>query len=519
MFSNIFIAPQCPLPASAASGITKPMAQRPNFELSEQPFRDGRIGIIDIGSNSIRLVVYDQQKRSPVPIYNEKVMCALGKGLATTGMLNPEGVELAKQALKRFLAMGRNMEITSLYVMATAAIRDAKDGPSFAKYLEETYDIDVDIISGKKEAKLGAYGICSSMYRPQGVTGDLGGGSLELVRVDDGQIADHASLPIGSLRMIDESKGDRDKLRKLVEKRFADLKWLEDRKVPGFYAIGGSFRALARMHMAANNYPLHILHEYKIDAKNFLSFVRDIAAMPENKLEKFPGSAPRRVPALPGAAIVLEHIIEHARPESIVFSASGIREGYLYEKLSPYIRNQDGLIASCTEFAVKGGRTTSYANEMFTWMYPLVEKESEKERRLRLAFCLLSDIALHIHPEYRAEWAYHRILHSALTGLTHRERAKLSLALYHRYQFKLRDEWPSLKLLKDGDREWAKLVGVSANLAWHLSGSIAGNLHNTSFVLEKEVVLQLNGNMQDVLGDAVKRRMDGVREAYGEYKK
>jgi exopolyphosphatase/guanosine-5'-triphosphate,3'-diphosphate pyrophosphatase len=490
----------------------------PPLELSGQPFRDGRIGIVDIGSNSIRLVIYDQQKRSPVPIYNEKVMCALGKGLASTGKLNPEGVEMARNALRRFLAMGRNMEIASLYIMATAAIRDAKDGKEFADYLEETYEIDVDIISGKKEAKLGAYGVCSAMARPQGVTGDLGGGSLELVRIHDGHLADHASLPLGSLRMIDESRGDREKLHKIVEKCFVDLKWLDGEKTANFYAIGGSFRALARMYMALVDYPLHILHEYKVESKKFMEFIRSIATMPESKIEKLPGVALKRVPALPGAAIVLQHIIQHIRADNIVFSTSGIREGYLYEMLSPYIRNQDGLLASCIEVASRGGRTTAYANELFTWMFRLVEKENEKERRLRLAFCLLSDIALHIHPEYRAEWAYHRILYSALNGLTHRERVKLSLALYHRYQFKMKEKWPSLSLLKDGDREWAWLVGSAANLAYHLTGSIAGNLHNTVFVIEKgQLSLQLNGRMQDVLGDAVKRRMDGVRAAYKVY--
>jgi exopolyphosphatase/guanosine-5'-triphosphate,3'-diphosphate pyrophosphatase len=427
-------------------------------------------------------------------------------------------VELARGALRRFIAMGRNMEIASLHVMATAAIRDAKDGPNFARYIEDTYDIEVDTISGKKEAKLGAFGVCASMYRPQGITGDLGGGSLELVKVNDGQIGDHASVALGSLRMIDESKGDRDKLRKLIGKRFDELKWLDNGKTPNFYAIGGSFRALAKMHMAANSYPLRILHEYKVDAKDFGAFVRNIAEMSESKLEKFPGAAVKRVPALPGAAMVLEHIIDHARPDSIIFSASGIREGYLYEKLSSYVKNQDGLLASCTEFAVKGGRDTAYANEMYTWMYPLTQKESEKERRLRLAFCLLSDFALHIHPEYRAEWAYHRVLYSALTGLSHRERVKLALALYHRHQFKLKEDWPSLKLLKNSDRLWARLVGSAANLAYHLSGSIAGNLHNTAFVIEKkEIVLQLSGSMQEVVGDAVKRRMDGVREAYTDF--
>jgi exopolyphosphatase/guanosine-5'-triphosphate,3'-diphosphate pyrophosphatase len=500
--------------------ISPTMNDNAEIEINEQPFSDGRIGIIDIGSNSIRMVVYDQQKRSPVPIYNEKVMCALGKGLASSGVLNPEGVELGKQALKRFNALGRNMEISSLYVMATAAVRDAKDGAAFARYLEDTYSISVDIISGKKEAKLGAYGVSASIYKPNGITGDLGGGSLEMVKVDNGDIKDHASLLLGSLRMIDESKGDRDKLRKLIEKRFNELDWLDDKKVANFYAIGGTFRALAKMHMTINNYPLHILHEYKIDAKNFLSFVREIASFSFEKLEKLPGSAAKRIPALPGAAIVLDHIITRARPDDVVISASGIREGYLFEKLTPFVRGHDGLIASCSEFATKGGRSISYANELYTWMFPLVADENDKERRLRLAFCLLSDIAQHIHPEYRAEWSYNRIMCSALTSITHRERIKLALALYHRYQFRRKEELPAQSLLKASDQEWARLVGSAANLGFHLSGSIQGNLHKTSFLIEKNTVsLQLTGSMQDLYGDAVKRRVEGVRLAYEDYLK
>jgi exopolyphosphatase/guanosine-5'-triphosphate,3'-diphosphate pyrophosphatase len=491
-----------------------------NFEHTQSSIRDGRIGIIDIGSNSIRLVVYDQLKRSPVPIYNEKVMCALGKGLASSGVLHPEGVKLAKDTLKRLLAMSRNMEITSLYVMATAAVRDAQDGEEFTKYLEDTYDIEIDVISGDKEAKLGAHGVAASMHKPEGITGDMGGGSLELVWVESGHLTHNTSVPLGSLRMIDESKGDRGKLQKIIDKRMDELTWLEDHKAANFYAIGGSFRALAKMHLTANNYPLRILHEYTVEAKPFLKFVRDITAMPNEKMEKFPGVAARRIPALPGAAMVLERIIEAARPERIVFSTSGIREGYLYEKLSPHIRNLDGLLASCTEFATKSGRTTAYANELFTWMYPLVKNETESERRLRFAFCLLSDIALHIHPEYRAEWAFQRILFSAVTSLTHRERVMLALALYHRYQFKLKENWAALSLINDVDRSWARLVGTSANLAYHLSGSVSGNLHSTVIGAGKGgVTLELSGDMKDVMGDAVKKRIAGVDEAAKEYNK
>jgi exopolyphosphatase / guanosine-5'-triphosphate,3'-diphosphate pyrophosphatase len=487
-----------------------------NLDKSHQAIGDGRLGIIDIGSNSIRLVIYDQQKRSPVPIYNEKVMCALGKNLATTGVLSPEGVTMAKQALRRFLALGRNMEITSLYVMATAAVRDAKDGQEFTRYLEDTYDISIDVISGKKEAKLGAYGVCASMYRPQGITGDLGGGSLELVKVDDGQIEDHTSVLLGSLRMLDETKGDYVKLRKLIEKRFGELTWLQKQKAQNFYAIGGSFRALAKIHMAASDYPLHILHEYKVDAKSFLDFVRQISDMPVEKIDKLPGGiSTKRSPMLPGAAMIFENIIQMTRPDNIVFSASGIREGYLYEMLSPHVRNQDGLLASCAEYSSKGGRSTAYANELFAWMSPLLEKESERDRRLRLAFCMLCDIALHIHPEYRALWAFERIKFSALTGLSHRERIKLALALYHRYQFKLKESWDSMDLLKDNDKLWAKLVGTAANLAYHLSGSIPGTLHNTSFqITSKKIDLKFSVNMQDLMGDAIRKRIEGVNEAF-----
>jgi len=481
---------------------------------------DGRIAIIDIGSNSIRLVVYDQQKRSPVSIYNEKVMCGLGKGLAASGVLNPEGVVQAKAALTRFLAMGRNMEIKSLYVMATAAVRDASDGGEFVRYLEREHNIKIDVISGETEARLGAYGVCSSMYRPRGITGDLGGGSLELVFVNDGEIGGHTSVALGSLRMFDETKGDREKIKKLIDKRFAEIEWLDDKPVPTFYAIGGSFRALAKMYMTVHKYPLHILHEFTVDAKPFLAFVREIAALSNEKLEKYPGSAAKRVPQLPGAALLIEKIITTTKCEQISFSASGIREGYVYEMLAPKLRAEDGLISSCSELASRGGRTIAYAGDLYLWMSPLMQGETERDARLRLAFCLLSEIALHIHPEYRADWAFNRVIFSALTSLSHRERVKLALALYHRYQFKLQDEKPELKLINDIDKRWAKLVGTAANLAYHLSGSIAGNLHHAALDLNSTPMsLTLSANMQNIAGDAITRRLSGLEETYRQYQK
>ncbi len=480
--------------------------------------QDARIGIIDIGSNSIRLVVYDQSKRTPIPIYNEKVLCALGKGLAASGVLNPEGVVMAKEALRRFIAMGRNMRIAELHIIATAAIRDAKDGKDFTRWLENTYNVKADIISGEEEAILGAFAVCSAIYRPRGITADLGGGSLELVRVDDGKIDGHTSLPLGSLRMLDESKGDRDKLKKLIDKRFAEINWLDDEKTRAIYAIGGSFRALAKMHMVANNYPLQILHEYTVEAKDFISFLRDIGSMSLEKLEKYPGGAAKRASALPGAAMLLERLITVSKAEKVIFSASGIREGYVYKKLPVKEREDDGLLFSCQEFASRNGRSIEYGSELFKWMDSFLPNETIYMQRLRMAFCMLSDIAIHIHPEYRAQWAFQRVIYSAFTSITHSQRVTLALALYHRYQFKIKEDYPQLKLISNADKAWAKLIGTSANLAYHLSGSITGNLGKTAIVVKgQNISLQLDSNMADIMGESIQKRIDGVDEAYKSY--
>src|ERR1700735_1622024 len=224
------------------------------WRLSGEVTHEGRLGVIDIGSNSIRLVVYDAIKRAPLPLFNEKVFCGLGRGLATTGKLNAEGVKLAEACIARFLALVRIMDIVELQILATAAVRDATDGAAFVEALERKHHIDITVISGKKEARLAGAGVSSSIYMPEGVAEDLGGGSIELIGLAEGNILDQATLPIGPLRLLDASKGDKDKMRKMIEEAIDAERWLEKAHPPHFYAVGGSFRALAHIHMAQEKY-------------------------------------------------------------------------------------------------------------------------------------------------------------------------------------------------------------------------------------------------------------------------
>jgi exopolyphosphatase/guanosine-5'-triphosphate,3'-diphosphate pyrophosphatase len=281
-----------------------------------------------------------------------------------------------------------------------------------------------------------------------------------------------------------------------------------------FYAIGGSFRSIAKINMARKNYPLKILHHYTIGAHELSELLHMLVNMSPEEISHLSGASGKRAPALIPASLILEHLIEHAHVQNIIFSASGIREGFMYEKLSPYVQMDDPLISSAADHATQAGRVAGYGREMFDWMRPIIGKETFEEERLRLAACILSEIAWRMHPDYRAEWIYQRIVGSSLIGVNHTERVFLAAMLYHRHQYKFKDVGPTEKLLPDTLKLKARVIGTAMNLACHLSGSVTGNLSKTRIELEKgEVKLFLADNIQELMGDAVRKRLDGLGEA------
>jgi exopolyphosphatase/guanosine-5'-triphosphate,3'-diphosphate pyrophosphatase len=485
----------------------------PETHPTDRP-HEGRIGIIDIGSNSIRLVIYSGIKRTPQPLYNEKVFCALGKGLEITGKLNPEGVKLAYASIARLLTIARLMDVVELKILATAAIRDAKDGRTFVETVADKYQVNITVISGKREARLAAAGVMSSFYEPDGLVGDMGGGSIELIRLKDHSTFDQDTLPIGPLRMIDATSGNKVKMQKLITKRLNEITWLAKTKASVFYAIGGSFRALAHIHMEQSSYPLHVLHHYSAKRSEILKLCKHIIPLSEAQISKLPGMAPRRVSSMAPAAMVMQQVLEQSGAGHVIFSTSGIREGYLYEKLSPYLRAEDPLTSSAMQLMQKPSHAHAYAKELFAWAAALFPKEPPALKRLRLAVSILSEIADLMHPEYRADWAFHHVLQSSLTGADHREKVMIALALYHRYKTKLKDEFSVLSLISPADRDWAKLVGTSAHLAYHLSGGMSGNLAFTKLSIKKSALhLYLSSDVEDLMSDAIRKRIDGLGEA------
>jgi exopolyphosphatase/guanosine-5'-triphosphate,3'-diphosphate pyrophosphatase len=483
-----------------------------NIPMADHP--KGLIAIIDIGSNSVRMVVYHALKRVPLPLFNEKYMCALGKGLARTGKLNPEGVKQAEGAIARFLVMANRLQVASLDILATAAVRDATNGEAFVRGLEKTHGIKVTVISGEREAELAAKAVLASFHEPLGISADLGGGSMELATVSRTAVGERASCHLGSLRILDSTDGKRDKMEELIKSELKAIGWLRDAAPPAIYAIGGGFRALAKLHMKKTDYPLNLVHEYHMGRRAVGQMREKLLALSPEEIAALPGLSEKRAATIVPTAMVLHQLMNYTGAPEVRFSVSGIREGFFFDLLDEKAQHEDALIASANDLAALIGRTGSYGRELYEWMSPLFANEPLPWRRIRRALCKLSELAWSIDPNFRASWAYQRIIQSSLKGIDHKERLMLALALYHRYQTRWKGDKHEIKLLDERERQWARCVGLAANLAFQLSGGRAGNLHHASLRFhDGEVKLSLDEEAAPLRTEAVEKRVLGLGDA------
>ncbi len=480
------------------------------------------VGVIDIGSNSVRLVVYEGLTRSPTPIFNEKVLAGLGREVQTTKLLAPDAVDNALAALRRFRTLCDRIDVPSLWVIATAACRDAKNGKSFVDEAERICRTRIEVISGKREAELSALGVVSGFHKPDGLMGDLGGGSLELTDVRGHRVQPGITLPLGGLALQDVSKKSLKKAEKLVKKALGEARLLEGGKGRSFYAIGGTWRSLARLHMWQKGYPLHVMHGYVIPAKEAYEFSGLVHRVDTEALSQIEAVADARRPLLSYAALVLEHLIDMARPKDIVISALGVREGLLYSMLDAEERREDPLIAAAQELNVLRSRSPAHGQELITWtdrfMASTGIEETAEERRLRHAACLLGDIGWRAHPDYRGEQSLNIIANAAFVGIDHPGRAYLALAVFFRHVGLIDEELsPRLRELASTrvlDR--ARVLGAALRVAYLVSASTTGVLPKTPMVVERgRLVLRFENGLKTLAGERVFVRLRQLARLIG----
>lgn len=476
----------------------------------------GRIGIVDIGSNTVRLVVFDAPARLPVPIFNERVDCQLGKGIGKSHKLNPDGVKLAFKTLGRFTALARQMPVERFKMVATAAVREASDGPEFAREVQQRFGYPVQILSGEEEARLGAMGILGGAPDADGLFGDLGGGSLDLVLLENGKFRKSATVPLGHLHLAEDSGGSASAARKLADNYLSSVGWLPEAAGHNVYAVGGACRALARIWIEQTDYPLHVLDNLTVPAKDAIELTKLIASQSPASLEKLSSVARRRADTLPYAALVINRLLEVSKARALVFSGFGLREGLFFESLPANTRRQDPLIGACEAFAARSGRFAVHGEEIYTWMAPVLKDLNPSDHRMCRAAALLSDIGWTEHPDYRALHAFLRVLRFPIASISHRERVLLALAIFIRYNGRKRQEEVQdvLSLLTEKDEEHATVIGLGLRLAHRLSGGVPDILPQStlSFGQNKKLTLRLEGQAK-LMGEGVQKIFEDLADA------
>jgi exopolyphosphatase/guanosine-5'-triphosphate,3'-diphosphate pyrophosphatase len=323
--------------------------------------------IVDIGSNSIRLLVYDQLGRAPMPRFNEKSLARLAEGLPETGVIAADHFRRAVEAVRRFRAIADAMGVAQIDAVATEAMRRASNGPKLAHVIEAESGLKVRILSGAEEAKFAALGVISGFFRPVGSVGDMGGGSLEVAEAIDDHVGDRwVSLPLGALpveAMLAE--GLSSAKRKLDEILRRDLPRALAK--PVFYPVGGGWRALAKAHMEAVGAPVKVVHGYTLAAAEAREFARVVSRLSPAKLAATPGVTERRARTLPSAALTLDRVLKHLEPERVVFSALGLREGFLYSQLSRQEQYRDPLVEGAQLIGLPLARVPEFAPELVSW--------------------------------------------------------------------------------------------------------------------------------------------------------
>jgi exopolyphosphatase/guanosine-5'-triphosphate,3'-diphosphate pyrophosphatase len=465
------------------------------------------LAIVDIGSNSVRLVAYESLSRAPRPIFNEKALCALGDGVASTGRLKEDAIKKALAALRRFRALSEILGISELHVIATAAARDTSNGPEFLAAAEQAIGAPITLLSGAREAELSALGVVSGINNPDGIVGDLGGGSLELIDVAHAAVGMGTSLPLGGLSLMDASKHSPRAALKIAREALAKSKSLARLKGRTFYAVGGTWRALAKLHMSQRNYPLRVIHGYTIPARDAADFAALVERVNTDTLVSIETVNAARRPLLAYGAVVLDEIIRQARPSQIMISANGVREGLLYEMLDAEQRRQDPLLVAAASFNSLSSRAPRHAEDLCAWTDGFMKStnfdESAEEKRLRHAAALLADVNWRAHPDYRSEESLNLVENVSFTGIDHAGRSFLALAAAYRYQGLDSDVSPQLRaLLSSRLLDKARILAAAMRVAYLLSGAMPDVLPKTPMCCVKaKLILTLPQALADLASD------------------
>jgi len=491
------------------------------------PLKHKRVGVLDIGSNSVRFVIYELFGGHFSPVYNEKVLAGLGRSLKATGKLSEKGKTLAFDSLRRFKAIADAQGLGKLLIGATAALRVAKDAPDFIVQVKDEIGLDISPISGEEEARLTAMGMLAADKRVRGLAADLGGASLEFVHVQDTGPAKGISLKLGPFEMLGSHLSDAENFTnvEIKAKIETELDQIDFSTFEGqaLHLIGGAWRNLAAIHQKRHNYPMRTLQAYRMSFEEVRALVLWSYGEGRDTILDWPGISSRRLETLPYSGYLLEMIIQRMKPSVVVISTTGLREGLVYDAMDPVLRQRDSLMDGCRDLARGNLQAVHFGDPLYKFLEDAAEHfpkcfGNENENRLRKAACFLAGIGKGLHPDYRADLVFNDVLYAPLANLTHEERAYLALILFSSYTGKAlpKNSVAVEALLSEEERLYARTYGAAMRLAIVATGRSADLFESFKLnISEGALELSVTDVQAALLSERVTYRLEKLAQLSG----
>lgn len=471
--------------------------------------------VIDIGSNSVRLVIFDGPKRAPFPICNEKALCGLGRDLKPGGTLNAEAVTEAMATLRRFKLILDAYSNPPVYAIATSAVREASNGAEFVDAVQ-SLGFEVNIIAGEEEAELAAFGVLSVEPDAEGLVGDMGGGSLELVAVKDGQMNGSVSMMIGPLSLMREGMSDLKSAQKVIDTNYAKTKLIKQNTFKTIYTVGGAWRTLARIHMNLRQYPLSVLHHYELSSQSMIETCDLVARQSRRSLEEIPGISRKRIDTLPIAALALKSLLINVKAERVVVSAGGVREGLMLRDLPVEERSLDPLQAAAKFYGERYSPNDKFGPAVLKIIDPLFSDITIECRRMIPIVTRLTDIAAYAHPDLRGRQAFDTALSAPFVNLSHEDRVWIALALHCRYHGRsaaLPNE-RAISLLSWDRQQSATQIGLALRFLGSLAPKSPKLLKEITLKkTDDELIFKASEDFISIMGESPRKRFDALADS------
>lgn len=463
-----------------------------------------RYGIIDLGSNSVRMNIVNVYKNGAYSLVDQaKVMVRLSEGLSIDGVLKPEPIARTLGAIRLFKRLSEAYGVTKIVAVATAAVRQASNAQSFLDDAKNLSGIEFKVISGQEEARYDYLGVVNTMELSDFLMIDTGGGSTELAWVENRQIRESISLPLGSVVMTERFLSDKDrakgleKAEKFIKKTYKEIEWLKQTKGLPMVGMGGSLRTVAKAHRGRLDISTVSLHNYQMRQHELTGILEDLVKTPPEKVSEFPGVGKDRSDIIAAGVLPLKILFELLDGDRFTVSGNGLREGLFFERFFeekglPY------LVPSVLEHSLTNVRKrfnvdnahTAHVRKLSLALFDKLEglgRFEAEDRKLLDVASNLHDIGMHIEYYNHQRHGFYLTLNARLCGLSNEEIIKVAYLVGSHRDTKLKEDLDRYRLVLDKEtQERLRRLAFFLQIAEKLDRSESGIVDMIEVAFEKK---------------------------------